>query len=114
MTKLLRNIVKTSTILSLVIALMLPSVLNLFHSFEHEEHRIKCENQEQVHLHEVDFTCSYIQLYATPQFYSNTLNFEFEKTHHFFKIPIISYTQVFFSKTLVNNKQKRGPPLLNS
>lgn len=114
MTNLTKNIVKFTTALGLIIALMLPSVLNLLHSFEHETHVIACDNVEQVHLHEIDFKCSFIQLYATPQFYSLSPSYNFSLVLHHYQKTTNKYAKAYFPKNLVNNKKKRGPPALNS
>jgi hypothetical protein len=114
MIKYLNNILKSSVLVGLIAVLLTPSVLNLIHSFEHEKHHIECSHKSDTHLHEIDFDCSFIQLYATPQFYTSNVNWSVNSLP-----PVYSFTNsYYFCKNVatihIYNTPYRGPPVSNS
>ncbi len=114
MSKNLVNILRSVALVGLVTVLLTPSALNFIHSFEHEEHLIKCDHKSDTHLHEIEFECSFIQLYATPQFYSSTVNIPLTSVISDYIFLIDNYICTHVTDSLINNTPYRGPPQLNS
>jgi hypothetical protein len=115
MTKYLNNILKSVALVGLITVLLTPSALNLIHSFEHEEHHlIDCHDRSDTHLHEIEFDCSFIQLYATPQIYTPPTVWSEEITFSDYIFLKDNYTCALVTATHINSAPYRGPPQLNS
>ncbi|MGB1268894.1 MAG: hypothetical protein ACPG45_04095 [Flavobacteriaceae bacterium] len=115
MTKYLNNILKSVALVGLITVLLTPSVLNLIHSFEHEEHHlIDCHDKSDTHLHEIEFDCSFIQLYATPQIYASPTVWSEKITFTDYVFLKDIYNCIRVTTTYLNSAPHRGPPQLNS
>mgnify|MGYP000159146818 CR=1 FL=1 len=115
MNKILNNILKSVALVGLISVLLTPSVLNLIHSFEHEEHHlIDCHDRSNTHLHEIEFDCSFIQLYATPQIYTSLIVWSEKITFSEYIFLKDNYNCIFVTETYINSTPLRGPPQLNS
>jgi len=108
----LKNILKLGILIGLVSVLLTPSILNFVHSFEHHEHIIDCDEKEKTHLHEIEFDCSFIQLYATPQIYDSIVYFPLEKNTHYHSSIHSAYSNEYFHNIFIGNQPLRGPPVL--
>lgn len=115
MTKFLNNIFKSVALVGLITTLLTPSVLNLIHSFEHEEHHlIECHDRSDTHLHKIEFDCSFIQLYATPQIYNPIVSWPKQDKLQDYSYTKATYVGICFTDTHISNTPYRGPPQLNS
>jgi len=110
--KYLKNILKSVVLIGLVSVLLTPSVLNFLHSFEHHEHVIDCDEKEKTHLHEIEFDCSFIQLYVTPHAYNSIVHFSLEKISCNYNTIQLRYSSEYFNHISVKNTPLRGPPVL--
>ncbi len=108
----LKNILKSVVLIGLVSVLLTPSVLNFVHSFEHHEHIIDCDEREKAHLHEIEFDCSFIQLYATPQIYDSIVYFPLEKNTNHYNTNHSRYSSEYRNSIFIGNSPLRGPPVL--
>jgi len=108
----LKNILQSSLLIGLILVLLTPSVLNFAHSFEHHEHVIDCNERNKTHLHEIEFECSFVQLYATPQIYSSIVYFPLEKNNNYFNTIHSQYSSEYFHNICIGNSPLRGPPAL--
>lgn len=114
MIKYLNNILKSVVIVGLITVLLTPTVLNFIHSFEHENHLVKCEGNHDTHLHKIEFDCSFIQLYATPQFYTLIANWSVNKLSTTYSLTNNNYFCNNIAEIHINNTPYRGPPVSNS
>jgi len=110
--KHLRDILKSVVLIGLISVLLTPSALNFLHSFEHHEHVIDCDEREKTHLHEIEFDCSFIQLYATPQIYDSIVYFSLEENFHYHSSIHSGYSNEHLHNIFIGNKPVRGPPVL--
>lgn len=114
MTKHLSKILKSVVLVGLITVLLTPTILNFMHSFEHESHLIDCDGNHDTHLHEIEFDCSFIQLYATSQIYSSVVNFYLKKILTQYTSLKTEYSNTYIPKIYIGQAQHRGPPLLHS
>jgi len=108
----LKNILKSVTLIGLVSVLLMPSVLNFLHSFEHHEHVIDCDEKNKTHLHEIEYDCSFIQLYATPHIYDSIVHFPLKKNFCNYSSIHSNYSSEYFNNISIGSHQLRGPPVL--
>jgi len=108
----LKKILKSGFLIGLILVLLTPSVLNFIHSFEHHEHVIDCDERNKTHLHEIEFDCSFIQLYAAPQIYDSIVYFSIEKNTNYFSSIHFDYSSEYFPNIFIGNSPLRGPPVL--
>ena len=112
MSNYLKNILKSVILIGLVSVLLAPSVFNFIHSFEHEEHVIECNERNKTHLHEIEFDCSFIQLYATPHIYNSIVYFPLEKNTNYNSLTNFNYVSEYFHSVFIKSHPLRGPPVL--
>jgi len=112
MSNYLKNILKPVTLIGLVLVLLTPSVLNFVHSFKHHEHVINCNERNKTHLHEIEFECSFIQLYATPQIYDSIAYFSLEKNTYYYSTNHSEYSSEYLRSIFIEDSPLRGPPVL--
>ena len=112
MSNSLKNILKLATLIGLVSVLLTPSVLNFLHSFEHHEHAIDCDEKNKTHLHEIEYDCSFIQLYATPHIYDSIVYFPLKKSFCNYISIHSGYSSEYFNNIFTGNHLLRGPPVL--
>lgn len=112
MNKNLKNIFKSVTLLGLITILITPSVLNFVHSFQHHEHQVNCDEQDKnkAHLHELEFECSYIQLWSSPQSFNTLVFLSPKRILHNYINCITKYSFEYFSSTFIKDTPHRGPP----
>lgn len=114
MIKYLNNILKSVALVGLITVLLTPSVLNFIHSFEHEEHYVECSHKSDTHLHEIEFDCNFIQLYATPQFYTSNSHKSGGNLPSVYTFINNFYFCKNAAKIHIYNTPYRGPPVSNS
>lgn len=112
MSNYLKNIFKSALLIGLVSVLLTPSVLNFVHSFKHHEHVIDCDEKNKTHLHEIEFDCSFIQLYATPQIYESIVYLTLDRNTNYHSTIHSNYSSEYFQNKLFENSPLRGPPVL--
>jgi len=110
----LKSILKSVALIGLITVLLTPSALNLVHSFEHHEHLIDCDEKDKTHLHEVEFDCSFIQLYATPHTYDSVFYTPLKNRIKYYSLSIVKYSCEYFQNKFIKNSPYRGPPVLSS
>lgn len=112
MNKYLKNILKSVTLIGLVSVLLTPSVLNFVHSFKHHEHVIDCDEKNKTHLHQIEYDCSFIQLYATPHIYDSIVYFSLKEGANYHNTIHSKYSSEYFRSIFIENSPLRGPPVL--
>lgn len=112
MNNYLKNILKSVLLIGLISVLLTPSVLNFVHSFKHHEHVIDCDEKDKTHLHAIEFDCSFIQLYATPQIYDSIVCFQLKKNTNHHSTIHSNYSSEYFHNLFIGNSPLRGPPVL--
>jgi len=108
----LKSILKSVALIGLIAVLLTPSALNFVHSFEHHEHVIDCNEKDKTHLHEVEFVCSFIQLYATPHIYDSIVYFPLEKITNYYSTNYSGYSSEYHISIFIGSSPLRGPPVL--
>jgi len=108
----LKNILKSITLIGLVSVLLTPSVLNFLHSFEHHKHVIDCDEKNRTHLHEIEYDCNFIQLYATPHIYDSIVYFPLNKNFYNYSSIHSGYSSEYVNNIFTGNHPLRGPPVL--
>jgi len=106
------SILKSGLLIGLVLVLLAPSVFNFIHSFEHDEHVVDCNERNKTHLHEIEFDCSFIQLYATPQIYDSIVYFSLDKNTDYHSTIHSEYSSEYLRNIFIEDSPLRGPPVL--
>lgn len=108
--KLKSHIVFKIATLTLVLALLTPTVLKFAHTFNHHEHEI-CKGEHQVHLHATDFDCSYHKFKLTNTFTIPEFSFDILSPEKGHKTIISQY--FILSEFQRQHVLLRGPPQFN-
>jgi len=87
--------------------LLLPSAIQLVHTFENHEHNV-CTAVDVNHIHEQEIDCDLLhRLLQTPTI-NFTNNYAVIPQHFYAKTPLVSSQQITF--TFASEKTSRGPP----
>ena len=70
----------------LILAVLLPSVIKLTHSFNHSKHEV-CDNdnEQQTHFHETDLDCDFYKFKLTKIQFFKLYEFEIRQQTKYFK-----------------------------
>lgn len=110
MNNIFKNIILKLTAVSLLVSLLFPHAQNLIHSFEHHHHVIECNDNDTVHLHEVEFDCHFDQLFTTPKHLQTSKPFILLEKISCTKTAISLYTTPFLKNYSLKSIIARGPP----
>ena len=97
--------------ITLIFAVVTPSVIKLTHAFNHHKHEV-CENDNthKTHFHESDIDCDFYKFKLTKIQLFHVFEYEIKKQTQYFKPSSKYYT------SLINHQQLtrflRGPPEL--
>ncbi|WP_026755915.1 hypothetical protein [Sediminibacter sp. Hel_I_10] len=97
------------SLLVLVMALLLPSVVKLAHAFENHEH-VVCKGENQSHLHELDLDCEFYKFKLNTNFSFEFANYEIFISEQFQELNLEHYT--FLNGHQQRTAYLRGPPCL--
>ena len=95
----------------LILAVLLPSVIKLTHSFTHNKHEI-CDNdnEQQTHFHETDLDCDFYKFKLTKIQFFKLDEFLIRRQTKYFKPSSKYYTSFHNYQQII--RFTRGPPQL--
>ena len=107
----LQHIIRNTTIILLMVAIVFPSVVKFAHVFETHKHEV-CDSPSSSHFHEVDIDCEFykFKLNTTFNFVFNDYNLDINQSN--FKTFYSTYT--FLKRYRNFGIALRGPPSILS
>ena len=107
--KKLKNIISLFAAWLLLMAILLPSLLQFGHIFEGHEHKF-C-GDVQVHIHKQELDCDLL-LYGSIVYDITSSNLDLTNFQHLQKLTNTNFSSLIYRK-LSQSKYLRGPPALN-
>ena len=109
MTKLKAHVGYKISLIILVIALLVPSVVKLAHAFEVHKHEI-CKTPQKSHFHKLDLECEFYKFKLSTDFNFQPEDYSFSALNQITQLA--NFYKSFYSNLLIEQTTLRGPPQL--